>query len=246
MDMASITHPEPKAPSRRALLAGAMGGIGAWAAAAIGRASPTHAANGDPVLVGGSHSGTGATSITNSGSPIAFIGVSTAATNDTTGIFGQANGSTGRGVLGFAPATSGANYGVWGQSNSPDGRAVFGWNSEINTGVYGSSSEVAPNMLPNARRTGVYGFSDRGSFAKGVWGRSPGGHGLHGESSSGWAGFFDGRLFVKKYVELVEIGTPSAPNGNHARLFVRANSNGKTQLCVRFHTGAVRVLATQP
>jgi hypothetical protein len=79
-----------------------------------------------------------------------------------------------------------------------------------------------------------------------VWGKSPRGHGLHGESSTGWAGYFDGRILTTRYHELVEIHTPAAPGSNHARLFIRDNGNGKTQLCVRFHTGAVKVLATQP
>jgi hypothetical protein len=38
----------------------------------------------------------------------------------------------------------------------------------------------------------------------------------------------------------------SAPVANRARLFVRDNGAGKTQLCVRFHTGVVKVLATEP
>jgi len=69
---------------------------------------------------------------------------------------------------------------------------------------------------------------------------------LHGESSTGWAGYFDGRVLVNRFVEMVEIGTPSAPGSNHAKLFVRGNGSGKTQLCVRFHTGSVKVLAVQP
>jgi hypothetical protein len=33
---------------------------------------------------------------------------------------------------------------------------------------------------------------------------------------------------------------------NQARLFVKDNGAGKTQLCVRFHTGAVQVIETEP
>lgn len=39
---------------------------------------------------------------------------------------------------------------------------------------------------------------------------------------------------------------PPAPPANTARFFVRDNGSGKTQYCVRFNTGAVQVLATQP
>jgi hypothetical protein len=41
-----------KSASRRALLAGALGGLGAWAASAIGRAAPVEAAAGDPIRMG--------------------------------------------------------------------------------------------------------------------------------------------------------------------------------------------------
>ena len=43
---AESTHTAPR--SRRALLAGAIGGLGVWAASAIGRAAPAEAAAGDP------------------------------------------------------------------------------------------------------------------------------------------------------------------------------------------------------
>lgn len=46
--------------------------------------------------------------------------------------------------------------------------------------------------------------------------------------------------------DLIEQATPPAPATNTARVFVRDNGSGKTQLCVIFPTGAVQVLATQP
>lgn len=52
-------------------------------------------------------------------------------------------------------------------------------------------------------------------------------------------------MLVKRYQEFRVISTPGAPANNHARLFVRNYASGKTQLCVRFNTGAVRVLATE-
>jgi hypothetical protein len=39
---------------------------------------------------------------------------------------------------------------------------------------------------------------------------------------------------------------PAAPAANSATFFVRDNGSGKTQFCVRFPTGAVQVLATEP
>lgn len=51
-----------------------------------------------------------------------------------------------------------------------------------------------------------------------------------------------------KYQEFLENGTTDATAGaaNTGRLFVKDNGAGKTQLCVRFNTGAVQVIATEP
>jgi hypothetical protein len=48
------------------------------------------------------------------------------------------------------------------------------------------------------------------------------------------------------YIDMTEQTTPSAPGVNRARLFVRDNGSGKTQLCVLFNSGAVQVIATEP
>jgi hypothetical protein len=48
------------------------------------------------------------------------------------------------------------------------------------------------------------------------------------------------------YIEMVESSEPAAPATNKARLFVRDNGSGKTQVCVRFPTGAIQVIATEP
>lgn len=48
------------------------------------------------------------------------------------------------------------------------------------------------------------------------------------------------------YFDIDEIASPSAPGVNKGRLFVRDNGAGKSQLCVRFNTGAVQVIATEP
>lgn len=47
-------------------------------------------------------------------------------------------------------------------------------------------------------------------------------------------------------IVLPEITAPSAPTGNQAVFFIRDNGAGKTQACVRFNTGAIQVLATEP
>lgn len=46
------------------------------------------------------------------------------------------------------------------------------------------------------------------------------------------------------FVELA--GDPAAPAANEALLYTRDNGAGKTQLVVRFNTGAIQVIATEP
>lgn len=51
---------------------------------------------------------------------------------------------------------------------------------------------------------------------------------------------------VGGWIDLLEIADPAAPASNHGVLYVRDNGSGKTQLCARFPTGAVQVIATEP
>lgn len=48
------------------------------------------------------------------------------------------------------------------------------------------------------------------------------------------------------FEEFDEILDPVAPAVDKARLYVRDNGSGKTQLVVRFPTGAIQVIATEP
>jgi len=52
--------------------------------------------------------------------------------------------------------------------------------------------------------------------------------------------FHDRLLYTERAAD------PAAPAANQAVVFARDDGNGKTQLCVRFATGAVQVLATEP
>ena len=170
--MTASEQPQSTAPSRRALLAGALGGIGAWAASVVGRANPVQAGvDGDVVL----------------------------------------------GAYNFSEATTSIQH----QTNS-DSTVFF----------------VASNV-----GDAVAGLSESGTA---VSGDSFSGQGVTGSSETGWAGYFLGRVFASREIVLLEMSTPSAPTSNKAKLFIRDNGSGKTQLCVRFHTGAAQVLATQP
>jgi len=55
-----------------------------------------------------------------------------------------------------------------------------------------------------------------------------------------------GEFAIAGHMLLAEMTEPVAPAANQARLYVKDNGSGKTQLCVRFPTGAVQVIATEP
>lgn len=66
---------------------------------------------------------------------------------------------------------------------------------------------------------------------------------LYANNSGGTKEFAIG---PKGYIEMYEQTDPAAPSSNYARLYTRDNGAGKTQLCVRFATGAIQVLSTEP
>lgn len=66
---------------------------------------------------------------------------------------------------------------------------------------------------------------------------------LEVQNTSGTVEF---RIGPKGFLEFLEQTDPTAPSSNRAILYSKDNGAGKTQLCVRFPTGAVQVLATEP
>jgi hypothetical protein len=189
------TRPEP-APTpprtRRALLAGALGGLAAWAAGAAARADPTAAAAGDPIRMGGFNKAGGTSTTLQTGSDGAALRVV------------QLQGSSAV----RAGATS--------------GRAVQALAGSSGTAVWAFSPD----------HIGVRGTSDTGL-------------GIYGSSASSYAAWFEGEVRMSRSVEMGVSSMPDAPSSG-ARLFARATLAGKTELCVRFPTGGVIVLATQP
>lgn len=250
--------------SRRAILAATLGGVAGTVLARLGGPESARATNGGAIILGNSPvaplDGTG---INEASAPTAIHTTSGFGFRATSvgGIGLWGNSDTQAGVYG----TSGSNAGVFatsntyigsygqsnsyigvlGQSNATNLPSIAGQSFGNSTGLEGHSAS-GPGPLPAPKaKTGVFGYASQDSASRGVYGESPAGHGIHGKSSTGWAGYFDGRVLTTKYHELVEVSTPSAPASNHARLFVRDNGSGKTQLCVRFPTGTVKVLATQ-
>ena len=114
------------------------------------------------------------------------------------------------------------------------GRAVMGEAGSNGTGVWAFS----PNHY------GVHARSDRGAALNGESFQD--GVGVRAFSFDGNAGEFFGPIFVNGYQDMNETATPAAPSAFRARIFVRNNGVGKHELCVRFPTGAVQVIATEP
>ena len=220
--MTDILQPA-KSSSRRALLAGALGGLGAWAATAIGRASPVRAGIDGDVVLGDTNTATTVTKITNTSGGNALWGDVPSGT----GILGSSANGAGVGAIGGS-STRGA---LEGRSN---GNA---------TGVFGFSG--SGNGPAVRAKTGVYGYAAQDSSALGVTGETTAGHGVHGIATTGYAGYFAGKVYTTKWYEMTEVTVPAAPSANRARLFVKVNGSGLTQLCVRFNTGTIKVLATQ-
>ena len=224
--MTATIQPEAKSTSRRALLAGALGGLGAWAASAIGRTSPVRAGVDGDVVLGGMNFPTLETSLSNQLNNNNVLSAQT----DGAGTALSGSGQTGIGIAGTSAA-----------SNHP---AMLGRSTGDNTGVQGFSGITATPTAP--AKTGVFGYAAQDAASVGVRGESPTGFGVYGKTTgTGFAGYFNGKTFMSQFVEIAEMSTPAAPGGNRARLFVRDNGLGKTQLCVRFPTGAVKVLATE-
>ena len=48
------------------------------------------------------------------------------------------------------------------------------------------------------------------------------------------------------FIEFSDIADPDAPSDTYARLYAQESGGGKAQIVVRFNTGAVQVIATEP
>ena len=165
---------DSKSPSRRALLAGALGGIGAWAASAIGRAAPVRATDGQALVVGQVNTTAGQTTLGNNTNAETVMWV--ASNDDALGN----NSGHGTAVTGFSAhgialeGWSNGTYGVYGHSSSI---GVFGVTSSASAyGVLGhnnggGSGTAVRGWTGGATGTGVEGYA--GSFSganRGVWG----------------------------------------------------------------------------
>ena len=195
-----------KSSSRRALLAGALGGIGAVAAGAMAKVSPVRGANGDPFIVGTDNSATSRTRLINSTPSSAF---SVESTGGGIAVTGSSNSSVGiRGASGphyGVHGTSSSSFGVYGQSNSnvavagisyaSDKPAVLGYATSNSTGLLGSSG----TSVAAKPKTGVYGYANQDASSKGVFGFSGRGVGVYAQANkAGYALQTNGRIKASK------------------------------------------------
>lgn len=113
------------------------------------------------------------------------------------------------------------------------------------TGVYAFSQLSAAGTTADAVRISGDGGDFRGG-ANSLYSWSDNASGASGSTDTSLSRAAAGIVGVTSAFEFPEIADPAAPAANKARLYTRDNGSGKTQLCVRFPTGAVQVLATEP
>lgn len=234
--------------SRRDLLVASVGALAALVASALGRPALVDAAAGAPLIIGSesNNAGTSTTQLLTTSSVAAFK---------------LLQHGPGTALMGYTTPASGTGRGVYGRTDSPDGSGVQARNAAdtpgsgaaisaiggFNHGVIAHTSrsdKVALGGSNNeANGTAVSGFADQGN---GVFGASTSGSGVRGRSMTGYAGRFEGPVSVSKQLDLAEIAVdPGNAPTSTARIFVRDNGSGKTQLCVIFASGLVQVLAAQ-
>jgi hypothetical protein len=150
--------PTPTRPrTRRALLAGALGGLAAWAASAAGRADPTAAAAGDPIRMGQFNKAGGTSTTLQTGSSGAALrviqlhGSSAVRAEATSGRAVQAlAGSDGTAVWAFSPD----HYAV--SASSTSGVGVLA-ESSSGIGLQAVGNPYAADLQGNVR---MYGFQE--------------------------------------------------------------------------------------
>jgi hypothetical protein len=244
--------------SRRALLAGALGGLAAAVATALGRPAPASAAAGSPMIVGSETNDAGSANtqlLTNSnvvafkllqnGPGTALMGYATPVTGGTRGVYGRSDSPNGFGVQGRNAGANGTgaamqaigvnNHGLDASATSVQAHAVHAVHDGGGFGVYGDS----------ASGTAVFGSSTTGI---GLSGYSTSDRALFASSPNGIAGSFAGDVEIAGgFLDMEELSSlPDAPPDHVARIYTRDNGANKTQLVVRFTGGATVVIAAEP
>lgn len=155
--------------SRRAILAGALGGAGALVAHSLGRATPVHAADGGPLLLGAADNLASLPTIVTSTASPGLAVITDAGVSGKTAVEG----------------TSATGMGVIGVSNGPVDPST-GRSAGV-VGLAGGGGTLQPDY--NIDETGVFGAADVSLASAGVWGDSVQGIGVVGTGDWGVYGF---------------------------------------------------------
>ncbi len=173
-------------------------------------------------------------------------GNANASTGENIGVWGRSQSTSGRGVYGQATALSGLTYGVYGESSSPAGYAVYGRNLSTSGGDGAYFESSAPGAY------GVFGVSQSNTGSGiGVRGRTDGdsGIGVYGyslqatgtmygvngsvNSASGWAIYATGR-FGASGAKSFRIDHPQDPENKYLLHFAAESPE-----VVNFYRGVV-------
>jgi hypothetical protein len=173
--------------TRRNMLAGAAGAIGALAAGSLAR--DAKAADGDPIILGGANTETGITTISSTGADSAVAieaysqlhGAFDVVNHSGDAVWGRSvndlgvlgNSQTGTGIKGESISSG---HGMHGVAHDAEHSGVFG-ESDIGDGVRGSSSAQSGDSIGVrglGEMAGVGGFSNTGPDSIGVLGHSLG------------------------------------------------------------------------
>ena len=157
--------------SRRAILAGAAGGLAALVAQALGRPAIVRAGSDGDVVLGAPNTTTGNTRIENTGTGVGFVGIS----GSSIGVNGVSELYIG------ARGQSKSWIGVYGVTSATDQPATVGQASFNSSGVLGFSGGGDLPAAPG--KTGVYGYAAQDGYAAGVLGESGFGDGVRGKST---------------------------------------------------------------
>jgi hypothetical protein len=238
---------DTKSPrSRRALLLGALGGLGALAAQALGRPLPVRAQD-ELIQVGHMYNtATSRTSLKNAtNNATVLVGESTGAgtgvygsSGSNYGVFGQSG--SGNGVGGYSSSNravsgySSSGVGVYGFSNGVGKSSVIGFKSNAGTAVYGeiistASTDAAVAGWTNGTGPGMRGVNNNAS-GRGLWGQAQGsGEGVFGESATGIGGLFSGGKAQLKLAPKATGGKPTS--GTHTKGEIYMDSNAALFVC---------------
>jgi hypothetical protein len=230
--------------SRRALLAGALGGLAGLVGGRLAGPSPAAAAAGSPLIVGSetNNAGTSDTQLIANSDVVTFK------------LYQQGPGTA---LMGYTTTTTGTTRGVYGRVDSPNGDGIQGRNAGAagtgaairayggnNVGLRATSDSAIGVRGVSLTDTGVSGHSDDWV---GVGGTSVDGFAVWGESTNNYAGFFANHVYLGSWIDIGQVAIdPGPPVGTLGRLFIGDAGGDKLRLCVQFPSGAVQVLATEP